>query len=373
MSEPSRESSQELARSFWQGGGVSRRTVAVGIALPLLVACFAVLLLAAPMPFTRFAPGPTVDVLGKQKDGSPVVVVDGAATYPATGQLRMVTVNTTRPDTRLSLFDVLVAWASKDQDLYPKSAIYPRHQTDQQSKEEGAVEMASSQDDAVAAALSELGYSHTTYAAVLTTVKGAPADGKLLPRDEIVSVAGMATPTVADVYAAIKPLKPGDPVAVVVRRGGVEQTVTLTTVADDQDPTRAVIGVYPGVAYRFPFDVRVAVPDDIGGPSAGLIFALSIYDTLTPGSLTGGKRIAGTGTVDDEGQVGPIAGVRQKIAGAQRDGASLFLVPADNCDEAVLADAKLKVVPVATVHDAIGVVQRYAADPHADLPTCKAG
>ena len=86
-----------------------------------------------------------------------------------------------------------------------------------------------------------------------------------------------------------------------------------------------------------PFDVSVNINDDIGGPSAGLMFSLAIYDTLTPGSLTGGQVVAGTGTIDDGGQVGPIGGIQQKIAGAREAGAQLFLVPPDNCADAARA------------------------------------
>ena len=137
---------------------------------------------------------------------------------------------------------------------------------------------------------------------------------------------------------------------------------------------QALVGVGVAPTYRFPFQVKLHVASNIGGPSAGTMFALGIYDLLTPGSLTGGKPIAGTGTITASGQVGAIGGIQQKIAGAQADGAKLFLVPATNCDEAVRADYdsdKMRLVKVSTLSGAISAIEAWTHDrSSASLPEC---
>jgi PDZ domain-containing protein len=192
-------------------------------------------------------------------------------------------------------------------------------------------------------------------------------------RDRIESIGGMRTPDVDAVFDAVGEVEPGEDVVVEVRRKGASRRVTLTAAPYPGDKGRALIGIFPGIGYDFPFEVSVGIDEGIGGPSAGLVFALAVYDALTPGGLTGGTDVAGTGTIDDKGKVGPIGGIQQKILGARRDGATLFLVPPDNCDAALSApvdDDEITLVPTATLGDAIDVVQSYADNPDAELPRC---
>ena len=133
------------------------------------------------------------------------------------------------------------------------------------------------------------------------------------------------------------------------------------------------MGVQIGTGYDFPFDVSVRLGDDIGGPSAGLIFSLGVYDTLTPGSLTGGTDIAGTGTIDEQGRVGPIGGIQQKIVAAADAGAKIFFVPPANCGSAEHADVtkdEIRLVKAPTMHSAVASLKAYAEEPDADLPAC---
>ena len=134
------------------------------------------------------------------------------------------------------------------------------------------------------------------------------------------------------------------------------------------------MGVFVGTGFEFPFEVSVAIDDSIGGPSAGLMFALSVYDRLTPGSLTGGAVVAGTGALDRDGRVGPIGGIQQKVAGAADADAELFLVPPDNCEAALEAPDsaldRLRLVRTPTLRSALRSVQTYADDPSAELPRC---
>jgi PDZ domain-containing protein len=351
---------------------VSRRSAATVTAFVLLLVLGGAAAFAT-VPYVRFQPGPTVNVLGDQANGEPIVEVTGHKTYKTTGQLRMTTVRTTSPGRRLTLWAALWAWASPQQAVYPYDAIYPDPTTNEQEQEQSQVEMVSSQDNAIAAAMTELGIAYTTSPVVQGVVPGGPAEGKLQTHDVLVAVDGTEITSPDQVPKLISKLTPGDKVTIDVRRDRKPMSFTLTTKASVKNPDQAVIGIYLGLGYEFPFDVEVKIPDSIGGPSAGLIFSLAVYDALTPGQLTGGGSIAGTGTIDDKGKVGPIGGIQQKIAGAEADGAKLFLVPPANCDEAVLAHTDLELVRADTMHSALEAIKKYVADPAVKLPACPGG
>ena len=166
--------------------------------------------------------------------------------------------------------------------------------------------------------------------------------------------------------------EPGDDVEITVLRDGERRSFTLTTESRPDDDTVPIIGIGFGVDYDLPFDVSINLHDDIGGPSAGTVFALAIYDQLTPGSLTGGMDVAGTGSITADGAVEAIGGIQQKIVGAHDTGATIFLVPEANCEEATGADVAddIKLVSVATLSDAVDALTALADDPSADVPTC---
>ncbi len=352
----------------------SAATVTSVAAIVLLVAG----IVASPMPFVTMNPGPTVDILGTFRK-EPIVKVDGAKTYDPSGELRLVTVSESTPDHRVLLAEALQAWWDDDSALLPRDAVYPKTTTSEDERALSAAQMVTSQDTAIAAALRRLGYRLKTFPEVIGLSPGGPSAGKLELRDRIRSIDGTRTRTLDSVYKALKDVKAGATVTVVVQRGSFDEPTTkrlrITTVRDP-DPAnggRALIGIFPGTGYRFPFTVSVGIDDGIGGPSAGLMFALAIYDTLTPGDLTGGADVAGTGTITDTGEVGAIGGIQQKIVGAKRDGARLFLVPPDNCADALGApvdDDEIRLVKAATLESAIDSLTAYADDPDADLPRC---
>jgi len=158
-----------------------------------------------------------------------------------------------------------------------------------------------------------------------------------------------------------------------VRRGERELAQKLTTVASPANKKESVVQVTIALSFEFPFDVNLNIDDSIGGPSGGLMFAMGIYDVLTPGSLTEGATIAGTGEIDARGRVGAIGGIQQKLVGAQDDGAKLFLVPADNCAEALdghYDPDKMRLVKATTLEAAIKDVQAWVDDPDATLTRC---
>lgn len=350
---------------------MTRRPVASLLALGLLVV---LTLVAARMsvPYVTVSPGPTVDVLGEDR-GKPIVQISGQKTYEPEGQLRLTTVSVTNPEAELSLLEAMWAWMRSDQDVLPVEAMYPDNSTAEQERAESAAQMVSSQDTAIAVALSELGYELPTHVEVTGVNPGGPSDGKLKARDKIESVDGKPVGTLEELFAALDGVTPGDTVEVGVRRDGSSRTFEITTGAAPDDPGRAIVGVLVGTGYEFPFDVRVGIDESIGGPSAGLVFALSIYDNLTPGSLTDGKVVAGTGTIAPDGTVGPIGGIREKIIGAAEDGAELFLVPPDNCEAALTApvdEDDIELVRADTMHSAVEALESWTQDPTAELPRC---
>jgi PDZ domain-containing protein len=229
--------------------------------------------------------------------------------------------------------------------------------------------MVDSQQAATAVAEEELGFD-VVHVMVRAVTKDLPAEGSLRKGDELLRIGDTEIGSRADVQAAITGASPGEALPFVVRRGDDEVTTSITpTVVDGNQ----IVGIQIGVDFDHPFEVKVRINPAIGGPSAGLMFSLSIYDTLTPGSLTGDEAIAGTGTMDESGFVGPIGGIMQKIVGARDDGAHLFLVPPDNCDEAVQAkNGDMRLVKAVTMHAAVQAVEAWVKDPEAKLPTCRA-
>jgi len=350
---------------------MSRRTLSSIVVCGLLAVLFAVAALA-PVPYVTMSPGPTVNVLGEVQ-GKDIVAVSGHRTYPTKGELRLTTVSVTSPGKQIRLSQALRAWFDDTRAVYPRDAIYPPEQSVQDAQRESSVQMVSSQDTAVAAALTELGYDLPRVVEVLNVTPGSPADGHLEVRDKILSVNGVKAEDAPQVSKAIQRTGVGQPAAFVVRRAGETRHLDVTARAADDDPKRAVVGITIGVGYEFPFDVSVRLAEKIGGPSAGLVFALAVYDELTPGALTGGAEIAGTGTITDTGRVGPIGGIQQKIVAAADAGATVFLVPPGNCDSARAADIseeEIRLVKAPTLHSAIASLKAYAADPDAELPKC---
>lgn len=346
---------------------MSQRTRAGLLALCLLAVLWGTAAFV-PLPYVTYYPGPTVDILAAS-DGAETVKVTGHEAYYDDGELRMTTVYVSQPEDDVSLPELLRAYFDPDAAVWPRSSIYAPDETDESSDQESAVAMVSSQDTAVAAALTELGEKIDTVVEVQGVTPSLPADGTLKVRDVIVEIGGTKITDAQDVVDAVDKAEVGKPLEFVVRRDGKPVTVEVTPREVDGD-TR--IGITPGVGFDFPFQVSVDISDNIGGPSAGLMMSLAIFDTLTPGSMTGGQDIAGTGTITPSGEVGPIGGIQQKIAAARDAGAELFFVPADNCDTIGGVDAgDMRLAKATTMHQAVQTLAAWVADPDTQLPTCE--
>ncbi|GII06145.1 YlbL family protein [Planobispora takensis] len=344
-------------------------------ALTLMVAGFLTLALGVvgtlvPVPYVVLSPGPTENTIGEVK-GKPVISITGRETYPTEGGLRLVTVAYQGgPGSRIDLFTALRGWLDPTIAVVPEETIFPPATTAEQVEEQNTQEMTNSQDDATAAALTELKIPFTSVITVAGTEKGLPAHGKFTQGDEIVSVDGVPGTDRETISGTVRKHKAGEQVTFVVKRGGKEMTLTVpTAAAKDGTP---IVGITMAITYRFPFSVNINV-GDVGGPSAGMMFSLGIMDKLTPGAMTGGKSVAGTGTITPDGEVGPIGGIQQKMVGARKAGATFFLTPAKNCAEALGAVPDgLRLVKVETLHGAVQALDAVRTGSGA-LPACSAG
>ncbi|CRY83282.1 PDZ domain-containing protein [Nocardia farcinica] len=354
---PGRYADSETSRV----GGVNRRILTLLAALvPVLV--LGVLGTVFTVPFVALGPGPTFDTLG-EFDGKQVVEVSGAELDPTTGHLNMTTVSVRDG---LNLFEAFGFWASGRHGIVPRAEVYPpgvpREEIDRSNEQEF-------KDSEGAAEVAALHYLRLPTVVLVRQVgEESPAKDVLRPGDEFVSINGAPVTSPQDVVNAVSSQPPGAPLTVVFRRDNAEQTATVTLAARPDDASKGFLGVTPGEGARPPMDVTFNLAD-IGGPSAGLMFSLALIDKLSPGELGGGKFIAGTGTIEQDGKVGPIGGIQYKMMAAREAGAEAFLVPAANCNEARqrIPDG-LRLVKVETLD---GAVQSLAAlGSGGETPTC---
>lgn len=335
------------------------------------------------VPYSEMSPGPTVNTLGDH-DGEPVLQITGHKTYPATGNLNMTTVRVTSADYNMNLVEAVYGWLAHDNKVVPHDTLYPDGKTEEQSTQENAEEFSQSQESAKVAALKELDIPVQSWVIVSTVVKDSPAEGELHAGDVIKAVDGTAVKAPGDVADLVTKHKPGEKVVFTIvpakaqaaaekenKTATETEDITITTKkSDDDGEERAIVGISAGTDHTFPFTIDIKLAD-VGGPSAGLMFALGIVDKLTPGNLTGGKFVAGTGTIDDAGKVGPIGGIEMKTVGAREKGAQYFLTPADNCAAAAKDTPEgLTLVKVNTMDDAMSALKDISSGKTSDLPKC---
>jgi PDZ domain-containing protein len=358
-------------------GGRGRRAVsgmwALSIALVVLL-----IITFLPTAYVIQQKGPVYNTLGtaENADGEqvPLISVEGAETFPTGGALDLLTVQVVGNRERTpSWFELALAWFDPSRAVVPIDRIFPAGETTQQRNEQSVQLMVDSQTEATAAALSELDYDVDQRPAVHTVTEGSAAEGVLEAGDVILAVDGDGVTETEEVSDSVAESN-GDPIEITIERDGEERTVTVTPRQEEVDgEQRWLVGVQLIPEFDFPIDVTIQL-NDVGGPSAGMMFALGIIDVLTPGELNGGQQVAGTGTIDSEGVVGPIGGIRQKLYGAQDAGADYFLAPAENCNEVVgHVPGDLRVFSVAKLDDSLAVLDAIREGGDLDaLPTCTA-
>lgn len=328
----------------------------------------AVVIAALPVPYVIFSPGPVRDTLGTQKDGEDLIHIEGAPTYETSGTLDLTTISVTGgPLGPLSITDVVEAWLDPTRSVRPVDTVYPPERSREEAEQESADEMQSAQQSAAVAALTAAGFTVPAELVIGEVDTTVPAAEVLRAGDVVVEFDGTAVAGSGELIDLVSARSPGDVVPMVIERDGdlVDADVALA-----EGGGRTIIGVVLQPRYELPFEVTYDV-GGIGGPSAGLMFSLGIYDKITDGELTGGEEIAGTGTISDDGSVGPIDGIQQKMVGASRAGADWFLVPADNCQDAAGAVPDgLRDVVVTDFADARDAVETIGEGRGDSLPHC---
>jgi PDZ domain-containing protein len=351
-----------------------RRGRRIGWVLLILAVLGGVVFANVPAPYAIEQPGPVFNTLGKVSDSGkdvPLIDIPGQKSYATSGSLDMLTVNVLGdPSQSPSWFEVARAWLDPSMAVVPMDEVYPAGETVQQSNEESVLEMQGSQQDAIAAALTQLGYTVPSTVEVAALTADSPSKGVLKKGDTIVSVNGTTVNSVDRLRSLLATSGAGTPAAFVVDRGGVKKSVQVTPVMSSGAP---IIGIEAGSSYDFPFDVKIQL-QNVGGPSAGQMFALGIIDKLTPGQLNGGAKVAGTGTIDAAGTIGVIGGIRQKLYGARNAGAKWFLAPSGNCNEVTgHIPSGIKVVAVKTLKDSLAALKAISSGSGTSgLPTCPA-
>jgi Lon-like protease len=333
---------------------VNRRISTLLVALVPILA-FGVLLSVVTVPFVSLGPGPTFDTLG-EVEGKQVVDIEGTDVHKTSGHLNMTTVSQ-RDD--LTLGQALTLWMSGREQLVPRDLVYPPDKSKDEIDQANNTDFKRSEDSAEYAALSYLKYPSAV--TVENVSDPGPSVGKLQRGDAIDFVNGKPVANLEQFTALLKATKPGDQLVLDYRRKNAPVGVATVTLGSNPDRDYGYLGVGVLDAPWAPFSIDFNLAN-IGGPSAGLMFSLAVIDKLTTGDLNDGKFVAGTGTIDSEGKVGSIGGITHKMLAAQEAGATVFLVPADNCDEAKSAhEDGMQLVKVDTLGQAVDALHTLSA------------
>ncbi len=348
--------------------GISKRNVVL-VAIAAVVVVVVATLSFVHVPYAILRPGPATNTLG-QRDGKDLISISGTQTYPTKGSLDFTTVSLAGgPNYPVSVWDYLHAkYLEKDAEIDPEEMWFPKGVSGKQVQQQNTADMVDSQETAEVVALRKAGKTVPEKILIGIVDPKAPSGKALHVKDQLLSLNGAPVSDLASVHTAMAKVKPGETVQVVLSRAGKKLTVAAKT--GKSSDGRAVLGIGLDPTYTLPAKVTVNV-GDVGGPSAGMMFTLAIYDKITPGALTGGQQVAGTGTISEDGTVGPIGGIAHKMVGAKRVGATYFLAPASDCDEVVGNIPKgMTVVKVSTIDEALAAMKKIATGARTGLPAC---
>ena len=321
-----------------------------------------------PVPDVMTSPGPVFNTIG-EVNKIELISISGTETYPTEGELDMTTVSEYGgPQEGLDMFQAIWGWIDPDRRVVPRESVYPEGETEEENTARNVEAFSTSQSYAIAAAMDYLDQPIKEQVIVTSVGLDTPAQDKLRAGDEILTVDGVQMTTPEQVVEAVRSKPIGTDLNFSVMRGGTKLEVVVTSGTRLDDPeteqneaTIPYIGIGIDINYSAEFEIKFGVTG-VGGPSAGTLFAIGIIDKLTPGALTQGKIIAGTGTIDPAGNVGEIGGIQQKLIGARDAGAVLFLAPAGNCDEVIghIPDG-LTVAAIETLEDAMDEIEAFNA------------
>jgi PDZ domain-containing protein len=335
-----------------------------------------------PTPYVLLSPGTPQNILNS------AITITGAEVFPTTGKMSVTSVMVTNPDSYMTGFDILYGWVTAERAVLPRVEVYPDNESAEESIQQGAADMQASQASATTAALTLLGYKGETKLIINSVNKETDSFKKLKVGDQIIELDGTPLITTTQLLEYLKSKKPGEVISLKLLRAPVAQRSSMETSTQSsstakslieltvevklsaRDDNSALIGIIVETVQEFPITVKIKLAET-GGPSGGLIFALGIIEKLQNENLTRGRNIAGTGTISDTGEVGPIGGITEKIIGAKKDGVDIFLAPIENCldiSTPQLLDG-IKVVPVATLAQALEVLRAPDGAKLASCPT----
>ena len=340
---------------------MNRRILTLLVAvLPILV--FGVLVAAVTVPYVALGPGPTYDTLG-EVDGKQVVAIEGTETKPTTGHLNMTTV---AQRDGLTMGQALALWLSGSEQLVPRNLVFPPEKSRDDIEKSQNADFQRSEDNAEFAALNYLKYPQAV--SVENVNDPGPSVGKLQNGDTVDAVDGTKVATVEEFSTILKATKPGQTIVVDYRRKNAPPGTATITLGKGEDRDYGYLGIAVRDAPWAPFTIDFNLAN-IGGPSAGLMFSLAVIDKLTTGDVNGGKFVAGTGSISPDGKVGSIGGITHKMSTAQDAGATVFLVPADNCDEArTVAGSSMELLKIETLPQAVDSLKALSSG--GTPPTC---
>lgn len=323
--------------------------------------------LLAPVPFVFFKPGVPDDV-------AKIIEIKDARNYKLNGKLFITSILVTDPTSPVFGAETIYNWARGENVVLPRNVVYPPVDDSANVEAESRDEMSNSQVSATAAALRFLGYTFTENYFISDVRDYSDARGKLEINDEIIKVGGIQIRSFEDIRRAYADKRVGDSIDIEILRTdsqgkSTKESFTIELVGNQEPGANQInpaIGILVGSAAKFPIDVKFNI-EGVGGPSAGLIFALGIVEKLTEEDLLRGRKIAGTGTITASGKVGAIGGIEEKMIGAARSGATIFLAPRDNCLDIRHVPKGLKVIPVSTLSEAVAAMR---ASDSFEFPTC---
>ena len=351
---------------------VQQRSQTVGWLMLAFTAIVAIGLATLPAPYVIDNPGPTYDTLGVVTTSNgelELITIAGAMVYDTSGELRLTTVTRSgNPENLPGWPDVIQGWFDPTRTVIPVDVAYPPGVSVEDNREAARLEMQTSQQESIAAAMSYVGIPFSSTLVVSQALEGGPSEGVLVAGDVILSAADEKITNVTQLREVIGRSGVMKPLSLDVDRNGEVVELEVRPRMSEGVNRMPMIGILVSGRYEFPLEIEIAL-ENVGGPSAGLMFALGVVDKLTPEEVTGGLVVAGTGTISAAGEVGSIGGVRHKMHGAKKDGADVFLAPAGNCRDILGHEPEgLLVIPVATLADAIEALESHRVG--AEVPQC---
>jgi len=303
------------------------------------------------LPYLAYSAGPV-------SDAADLVVAEGVEVYPPDGELLMLTV----VSQDVNIFEAIIAGIDPNIDLVRRQAVRRADESDEEYRNRVLQQMDDSNFRSISVALDYLEIEMITTDIVINEiVEGVPAESVLQPGDSIKAINGSSVMQFADIAPLLEGTTVGEVLVMTIGRGDEILEVEVVLAEREDEPGAAMIGVILGELTESPFPLRIE-SGNVGGPSAGMMHTLAIIDSLTPGELTNGLVIAGTGTIRIDGTVGPIGGIRQKVVGAEAAGATHILVPEGNYESALTAESiSIDIVAIGSIEDAINFLENLKA------------